>query len=244
VTAFSDDGSGGVRAAPDWVQAPIGRVAAPLRDQVFTAVRQAILEFKLRPGQRLIERELIEQLGVSRATVREVIARLDQEGLVKTLPQRGAIVAVISAEEATDLYQIRTPLEVMLIEHFVERADESQVKALRVAFTAIEKVKIKDGNALERLRVGDLYYQVLFDGAHSPTLVQILSILQGRVRTVRAASLATPGRLEASTNEIRAVVEAIEAHDAARAVKAATKHVQASAVIALRRIAEIETADN
>jgi DNA-binding GntR family transcriptional regulator len=86
-----------------WSHAPIGRVAAPLRDQVLDIVRQGILDFRLRPGQRLIERELIEQLGVSRATVREVIARLASEGLVTNIPQRGAIVTVLTAEEAADI---------------------------------------------------------------------------------------------------------------------------------------------
>src|ERR1700744_2053939 len=103
-----------------WPQAPIGRVAAPLRDQVLDVVRQGILDFQLRPGQRLIERELMEQLGVSRATGREVVARLASEGLVTTIPQRGAIVTVLTVRDAADIYEMRVALEVLAVQHFVE----------------------------------------------------------------------------------------------------------------------------
>ena len=89
----------------------VGRVAAPLRDQVLELVRGAILDFRYKPGQRLIERELIEQIGVSRTTIREVLRELDAEGLVTTIPQKGAIVVVPTAEEAADLYDVReTPI--------------------------------------------------------------------------------------------------------------------------------------
>src|ERR1700730_10311746 len=90
---------------------PVERVAAPLRDQVLDGLRQAIVEQRLPPGQRLIERELVEQIGVSRTTIREVLRQLTAEGLVTTIPQKGAVVAAPSPEEAADLYEVRAALE-------------------------------------------------------------------------------------------------------------------------------------
>ena len=81
----------------------VGRVAAPLREQVLDVLRRAIVEQQLPPGHRLIERELIEQTGVSRTTIREVLRELAAEGLVTTVPQKGAIVAVPTAAEACEL---------------------------------------------------------------------------------------------------------------------------------------------
>ena len=150
-----------------WPPAPIGRVAAPLRDQVLDVVRQGILDFRLRPGQRLIERELMEQLGVSRATVREVIARLASEGLVTIIPQRGAIVTVLTAEEAADIYEMRVSLEGLAAHRFVERATPRQVKALRAAFDSYAEAAPTEGDNLERLRARDGFYRVLFEGAAS-----------------------------------------------------------------------------
>jgi DNA-binding GntR family transcriptional regulator len=70
----------------------VGRIAAPLREQVINGRRTAILDFELQPGQRLVERELIEQTGVSRATIREALRELTAEGLVVMVPQKGAMV--------------------------------------------------------------------------------------------------------------------------------------------------------
>src|SRR5919197_2931132 len=112
----------------------VGRVAAPLREQVLEVLRQAILDFRFKPGQRLIERELVEQIGVSRTTIREVLRELAAEGLVTTVPQKGAIVAVPSAQEAAELYEVRAALEALAARRFVEQATPQRVAELRDAF--------------------------------------------------------------------------------------------------------------
>src|ERR687891_466384 len=84
------DGSG-VKSAD--LAGQVARVAAPLREQVLDLLRREIVEMRLRPGQRLVERELIQRIGVSRTTIREALRELAAEGLVTTIPQKGAIVA-------------------------------------------------------------------------------------------------------------------------------------------------------
>lgn len=221
-----------------WLPAPIGRVAAPLRDQVLDVVRQGILDFRLRPGQRLIERELTKQLGVSRATVREVIARLASEGLVTIIPQRGAIVTVLSEEEAADIYEMRVALEGLAAHRFIERASSRQIAELRAAFEGYAAAAPAEGENLDRLRAKDAFYKVLFEGAASETLTQMLTMLQSRVHLLRWTSLSVPGRAEETVEELRAIVEAIGARDADAAAKACARHVRQAARIALARIAE------
>jgi DNA-binding transcriptional regulator YhcF (GntR family) len=109
---------------------PIGRVAAPVKEQVLNAIRDAILDFRLKPGERLIEREIIEQMGVSRATVREAISVLASEGLVTIVPQKGARVTAPTPEDAADLYEIRASLESMVVRRFVDRASDAEVEHL------------------------------------------------------------------------------------------------------------------
>ena len=109
----------------------VGRVAAPLREQAVGVLREAILDFRLRPGQRLVERELIEQTGVSRATIREALRQLTAEGLVTIIPQRGAVVVELTQKEARDLYELRATLEALVARLFAERATDEQVAQLR-----------------------------------------------------------------------------------------------------------------
>jgi DNA-binding GntR family transcriptional regulator len=209
-----------------------------LRDQVLDAVRQGILDFRLRPGQRLIERELMEQLGVSRATVREVIARLASEGLVTNIPQRGAIVTVLTAEEAADIYEMRVSLEGLAAQRFIERSSAAQVSELRAAFGAYAEAAPAEGDDLGRLRAKDAFYKVLFEGADSQPLTQMLTILQSRVRLLRATSLSVPGRSQQTVVEMRAILEAIEAKDPEAASAACALHIRNAAATALSRIAE------
>ena len=94
----------------------VARVAAPLREQVLDLLRREIVEMRLRPGQRLVERELIQRIGVSRTTIREALRELAAEGLVTTIPQKGAIVAVPSWREAEEVYEVRALLETEVLE--------------------------------------------------------------------------------------------------------------------------------
>lgn len=218
---------------PSWAKDRPGRVAAPLRDQVLGLVRGAILNLDLKPGQRLVERELIAQLGVSRTTIREVIGQLAAEGLVTMIPQKGAVVSVLSVEEARDIYEMRAVLEAIAVRHFVERATAEHLDQLKAALCEVEAAA--DLTAAKELAAKDKFYGVLLAGAASSPLTQILSSLQGRVRVLRATSLSAPGRPRESAAEIRAVVEAILDGDAARAAEACQTHVRNAARIGLEQ---------
>jgi DNA-binding GntR family transcriptional regulator len=235
VTSYANDSS----TAGPFAGARIGRVAAPIRDQVLDVIRRGILDFQLRPGQRLIERELIEQLGVSRPTIREVLSRLVAEGLVTVQPQHGAIVAVLSPAEAEDIYEMRVPLEVLVMQRFVKRAKDDEIGALRDALRKIEEVTETGTDMQTRLRVKDDFYQIIFEGARSPTLAQTLQIMQGRIRLLRATSMSMPERPQAALAELKRLLKAIEERDLDKVAKAATAHVRNSATTALSRLAEL-----
>lgn len=227
---------------PSWVGEGVGRVAAPLRERVLEIVRQAILDFKLRPGERLIERELIAQLGVSRTTIREVLTRLAAEGLVTMIPQRGAIVSVPTLEEAEDIYEMRALLEGLAVRRFVERASPELIGELRASLADLER-DAAGAKANAGLGAKDGFYQVLLRGASSRRLTDILTSLQGQVRLLRAISLSVSGRPGQAAAEIRAVVEAIEAGDADAGAEACAQHVRNAQKTGLARLAELLDGD-
>jgi DNA-binding GntR family transcriptional regulator len=201
----------------------VARVAAPLREQVLDLLRREIVEMRLRPGQRLVERELIQRIGVSRTTIREALRELAAEGLVTTIPQKGAIVAVPSWREAEELYEVRALLEGAAAREFAERATDAHVAELRGALVLVEQSE-NDSDAL--LNAKDAFYRVLFEGAGNTTIRQIIESLQARVAVLRASSLRAPNRPKQSVVEIRAIVEAIERRDAEAAADAASYHVR------------------
>jgi len=217
-------------ANSNWtVPSVTGRTAAPLRAQAVEVLRGAILSQNLSEGERLVERELIARLGVSRTTVREALRELESEGLVEVIPQRGAVVATITPTDARDLYDARVAIEALTVRRFVERADEASVEQLVSAVEAYAAVADDDHNIAEMLAIKDDFYAALAGGAHAPALAQLLMSLQARVRVLRARSLGQPGRPRASAEELRELVRAIQDRDADRAAELCSAHVQTAA---------------
>lgn len=232
---------GDTTGADNGLSMKVGRVAAPLREQVLDVLRQAILDFRLKPGQRLIERELIEQTGVSRTTIREVLRQLAAEGLVTTIPQKGAIVVVPSAQEAADLYEVRATLEALAGRRFVRHASAEQVKQLRREFRKIERIaKRPDHEIPELLAAKDAFYDVLFEGAGNSAIRETLGGLRARVRFLRATSLSQPNRSAGTIKEIRDIVRAAEARDADAMAAACEYHVLQAARSGLSGLVEMD----
>lgn len=223
------------------LSASIGRVSAPLREQVLNVLRQAILTFQLQPGQRLIERELIESTGVSRTTIREALRELAAEGLVTTLPQKGAIVASPTVEEAEELYEIRSALESLMTARFVEEASDEQVADLRKALEEVAAVVESGGDALANLQAKDAFYDVLGEGAGNQALRATLTQIQAKVSLLRATSLSSsPDRPRQALEELQAIMDAIEARDSSAAGKASRAHLQNAKEAGIRVLQEQE----
>jgi len=224
--------------AEAWTTEPLGRVAAPLREQVVVKLRQAITDCTLKPGQRLVERELIERLGVSRTTVREALRELASEGLVTIVPQKGAVVTAPTLEEAIDLYEVRASLESLTVRRFAERATDSQVQRLRASVHHLNEVSIRTEDIQQVLAAKDLFYAVLVEGAGSEVLRQLLEGIKARVQVLRATSLSVSGRTFQAVDELRAIVDAIAAQDAELASRLCAEHVMAAANTALMHLRE------
>ena len=230
--------------SPDggWATARLSRVAAPLRDQVSSALRQAIVERELAPGQRLVERELVDRLRVSRATVRESLRELEAEGLVTVIPQRGAVVATISLREAADIYEARGAIESLLVRRFVERAGDEHLDRLARVLDQLRDTTDGGQPIREILDVKSRFYDVLVDGADSLILAGMLSSLQARVSVLRARSLAHQGRPTEMIAELQTLAKAIAARHADEAARLCAEHVRNAARTALSELAQDDLA--
>jgi DNA-binding GntR family transcriptional regulator len=218
------------------VKLPAAVAAQPLREQVISALRKAIMEFQLKPGQRLVERELIEALGVSRTTVREALRELASEGLVTVVPQRGAMVSAPTEEEALDFYDVRASLEALIVERFVDRASASQVMRFEAAVELFAELADAEASINEMLAAKDVMFEVLLQGAGSQALRQIIEGIQIRVRILRATSMSGPDRVSDSVEELRAVARAIAAHDGVLAAELYAEHIRAAAKSAMSQL--------
>lgn len=202
---------------------------APIREQVASIIRDAIVDLRLSPGQLLIERELCEMTAASRPSVREALRRLEAEGLVESLNGRGTIVAKATLELAENVYEARAELEGLAASLFAIRASEEERAELREAFAAIELAVTSGESTTSQLDLKNDFYEVVFRGSGNPILVQMIGILQRRVSMLRVTSLRQPGRKEESVKEIRDILSAVEARDSGAARIAASRHVSQAA---------------
>lgn len=217
--------------------------SSSIRQQTIRVLRSAILNFQLKPGQRLVERELIERLGVSRTTLREALRELAAEGLVTVVPQKGARVCAPSLQDAIDLYEVRASLESLVVTRFVERASDEEVEALRATVAGYAAVARRTTDIFALLTAKEGFYEVLIRGAQSNALQQLLEGIKARVQTLRATSLSRPGRAEETAEELEAIVGAIAKRDAELAAQLCADHVRAAARTALSNLQDSEVAE-
>jgi DNA-binding GntR family transcriptional regulator len=210
----------------------VQQAQAPLRHKIIAALRSAIETGLLVPGQRLIEKDLCEQLSVSRTSLREALRELHAEGILENHESRGLAVRAISIEDARNVYRIRSVLEALLVEQFIEQADDAQIKEL-----VRESQKLKDAyrsGILQDIVVAKRsFYDRICSDAKNPLMFDMINRLVLRTSTLRRRSLVRKERHVQSIREIDTLVRAIQRRDVAGARAAAIEHVNNSARSAL-----------
>ncbi len=208
-------------------------VASPsVREMTSARLREAIAEGRFMPGERVVERQLCELMGVSRTSVREALRELETEGLVTVVPNKGPFISVISVQQAESIYQVRAVLEGLAVRLFAQRATDGQIEELSHAVDELEKVYAAF-EVKAFLSTKARFYQILLDGAGNEIAGQMLRNIHIRASQLRATSLSTPQRAQKSIGEIRLLLQAIKARDPDAAWAACVKHVEHAADTAL-----------
>lgn len=211
----------------------ISVVAAPLRHQVVTRIRDAIVSGEFKPGQRLVERDLCERFGVSRPPVREALRQLDAEGFVQTIANRGPIVAELDFGTVRALYEVRAVLEAQAAKLFAERASQEEIQALHQAVRLIE-VAYDEGSVDEKLAAKNRFYDIIIKGSRNELLSSMFRTINERSNLMRRMSMSSKERLPKSLSEIRAIVDAITARNSSKAFELTLVHVEAASTAALQ----------
>jgi len=208
-----------------------------LRELVQDALREAILDLRFVPGERLVERTLCAQLGVSRTVVREVLRYLEAEGLVEISPNRGPVVATIKPEEAEQIYEIRILLEGMAAASCAELATDDDLKQLSQSMEGLLQARERNDPRL-CLRATNGFYHTVFAVSQKQVAWKLVEGLYLRINALRGMTITTADRQVVGVSEMQELFEAICAHDPERARAAAVEHVKQAAVVARRLLAQ------
>ena len=197
----------------------------PLRDVIFEALREAIIIGELKPGERLMEIQLSEKMGVSRTPVREAIRKLELEGFVDMIPRRGAQVADLSNKEIADVLEVRASLDGLA----------TQLATLRISADELENLKnvqaqfrgfVDKENIQGAIKKDTEFHDIIYGASRNERLVSILNHLKEQVHRFRVMYIKDIGSLRTLVDEHEEIVGAIEKKDFSLGNISAQKHIQ------------------
>lgn len=197
--------------------------SAPVREEAARTLRQAIMNGRLLPGQRLVEKEICELLGISRPPVREAMRELEGEGLIQNIPNRGAIVATITADDAISMVEVQGALVAQAVKLFCKYAGDQDAEQLAAALGKLESSR-NGGEYLGALNVDGAFYALLLAGAKNQVLSSTARSIGARLSVFwRLSHVAQPAVLD-FLGDLQGILGAIRRRKADEAFRIATLH--------------------
>ena len=199
-----------------------------LPDKVYWSLEEAILEGKIKPGDRLIENELSKGFGVSRGPIREALRLLEKDGLIRRVPRRGAIVEWISKEDISEIYEIVAILEGLAARNFCKGATGDELAKLRQIYQEME-TQVKKNNVLKYQKLNREFHEMIVLGNNNKKVKAIYNNFQKQIRLVRKMNLSFVGRPEISLKEHKNILNAVLRKQPGKAEQEARQHIERAA---------------
>lgn len=208
---------------------PAGRLATietrELSRLAYDAIRAAIRDMELKPGEHLVESALAKRLGTSSMPVREALLMLERDGFVRTIPFRGAFVSTLDRRDVEEIFELRELLEGRAATHAARLLD-------RDAIARLEEITREVDAGIERRDVRfchDVFIEfddIICEATDNARLAWELRNLRDQIARIGIALVSIPGRLERSQEEHRRVLAAIRSKDADAAGREMAAHVR------------------
>ena len=197
-----------------------------LKDRIYEALKETIASMNIYEGTgepRLDERQLSEDLGVSRTPVREAIARLEQEGLVRIVPRRGVFVARKTKKEILEMITVWAALESMAARLITQNATDEEIASLRTLFATMEN-NIAQANIDEYSGMNIRFHQAIIKLSKSQLLATMTETLFIHMRSIRARTIGENDRVQRSIIDHMNIIKALEGRDADLAERLSREH--------------------
>ena len=196
----------------------------PLRDVVFNTLRQAILTGEMEPGERLMEIQLANKLGVSRTPIREAIRKLELEGLVIMIPRKGAEVAHITVKDMRDVLEVRSALEELAATLACKNVTPEHIEELKTANRVFEAAIVsKDVVAIVNADVA--FHNIIYSMTDNQRLIQLVNSLSEQMYRYRLEYIKNESSHKTLIKEHNKLIEYIENGDKEKACELIREHI-------------------
>ncbi|MFA5634478.1 MAG: GntR family transcriptional regulator [Anaerovoracaceae bacterium] len=196
----------------------------PLSGSLFSELQSDILRGRLKQGEKLSEQQICDKYGLSRTPVREAFRQLELEGLIETIPNRGAFVLGLSQEDLQDLFEMRKAYEILAVQWAIERITEEEQEKLEEAYEFMEFYTLK-GEADKMLNINMQFHNLIYKASHNRILEHTLSTYQLYLKETESNSAYLDGQLEEVLLEHKKIFDAFINRDPLAGAVAVAAHL-------------------
>lgn len=209
------------------------RLAVKLPSSAYEFLRARILSGELPPHTRLKEEEVAGQLSISRTPVREALARLESEGLVKRTPRRGAVVSKVEIDEVDEIYEIRAALETLVAKRACERATDAEIEEMRQSLMRAQACM--EAGEIDSILLHTVHFHQVFNlSSRSPRLIGLLRSLEDRLVPFRHAGIRRTGRPETIMRQHWGILEGLRHRDLEEMLRWIDEHAEQGRLTAIQ----------
>jgi len=196
-----------------------------LRDQIYEIIRGMILRREIGPGNKIIEENLARKIGVSRTPLREVLLRLESEGIVQIIPRRGAFIREKSKEQIIEVLEIREVLEGLVTRLASQNIDGATLKKIKGKLSAIRDMPDEKENLIKFTHADEEFHAQLLHACRNEMLKNMMETINTHLQFIRLRTVVLPGRARRTVFEHYDIISAIENKDAKKAENLMRKHI-------------------
>jgi len=210
---------------------PRGRAADSV-ERIYGIVKEFAIDFRFRPGEKINEAELAAQLGVSRTPVRAALNRLESDGFVVSVPNKGFYARNLTPDAVRDLYELRAAVECAAFKLACERASDAEIEAT-VAAWEDHCGLTEQGSWAKIALVDEAFHMALTRLSQNAQMASALEALASRIRFFRRVNLEVTAQRAESYQEHAELIDALRRRDAARGAAILEKHIRLSSAHAV-----------
>lgn len=210
-----------------------------LRDHIYEIIREMILKREIEPGEKIIEEELSKKIGVSRTPLREALCRLENEQIVKSIPQRGTYVQKLSEEKVVEVFLIREVLEGLVARQATQKIDKPMLAKLH---KCLDKIHNKPDNTkflIKYTEADELFHSLLLEFCNNSILISMMETVNTYLKIIRLRTVVIPGRAKKTVEEHYRILAAIERKDEQAAENLMRQHIASVREVAVKNIENI-----
>ncbi|WP_022851871.1 GntR family transcriptional regulator [Limisalsivibrio acetivorans] len=194
----------------------------PLSEKIAETIRSNIMKGVIKPGERLVEPKLSEQLGISRTPIREALRLLEMEGFIEIIPRRGAIVTQITDKDIDDIFVIKIRLESLAARLSVSKVSDADIERMK---ELAQKVKEGSTKVTNMVNWNSEFHDIFINNCGNERLIRILEGLQQQFKRATVYSFTEMGRTKQVNEEHISIIEAFENEDEDKVEELVEKHI-------------------